>query len=266
MGKKKFIRLVSVLLVCALAFGIFWIVTEDERYIRSELRDIQRQVDKFRAGERDYVDFSCYGIVGKDPRTEELLITLVKEMCENREQALLLKFLVRVEFEDFYSPKLASTLKEYLGVSGDLEFVFGVLGSYEFESKLEYYNKDISLNRDTGLLAAYIEKHGTQPFTTTPGEGYYANEKDSYDKDVVGLPNSPLYDVEQITYLGDFKCIYHYGVKLNSYYEETSYSNTSFLFRDNYMTFGPDSGELVWSGDYMLCFDTSGNLINFSKL
>lgn len=266
MKKKKIICLVSVLLVCALVFGIFWIATEDERYIKKELRNIQTQVDKFRAGERDYVDFSCYDIIGTDPRTEELLITLVKEMCENREKDLLLKFLTRVEFEDFYSPELAATLKENLGVSGDLEFVFGVLDSYEFDSKLEYYNRDIVLNRDTGLLAAYIEEHGTQTFTAVPGEGYYANEKDTYDKDIVGLPTSPLYDVEQVVYMGDFKCIYRHGVKLNSYYEETSYSNASYLFRDNYITFGPDAGELVWSGEYMLCFDAAGNLTAFCKI
>lgn len=267
MDKQKKIKvIISVLLICVLAFAIYWKASETERSIKARLKGIQTSVDAFRSGKQDSFHFFFPDYVAEDPRIAELLASLVKEMCENQEDEMLLEFLDALEDADYCSETLAAILNEHLGASSDLEYVFGFIDSSKFQFYLDYYNTKVNINRNTGLLAAYIEEHGSQPFTTTPREGYYAKEKDTYSRDVVGLPTSPLYDSVSVTHLGDFKYKHEYGVKLNAYYEETAYSRYTYYFRGNIIPFSLNDGEIVWSGDYLLCFDYSGNLIGFQKI
>ena len=267
MGKKKIIIIVSALLVCALVFAIYWKATENERYIKGEMKDIQEQVSEFRAGEKDSFHIYFLDYVAEDPGMEELLISLVKEMCENREGTMLLKFLEELEYTDYHSEALAVVLSENLGTSGDMDFVLGILDSYTFKSTLEYYNNKVSINRNSGAIALYIEEHGTQSFTTTPGEGYYADEEDGTTKEVIGIEGSNLHDSVSLTNYGDFQLRHSYGVRLNwSTYKEESYSFAGYYFRGDQLSFDPSCGECVWSGGYLFCFDVNGTLLGFDKL
>ena len=270
MEKKKLITIISAVLVCALVFGVFWIATEDVRYIKSEMKDIQEQVDDFRSGERDRFHIYLLDEVAENPKMDEFLTSLVIEMCESKETDMLTCFLRELEHidlnslnilnaleEHFASAKLSS-LKDYEQLSNDAENINLVL---------DYYNVQTpSVNRDTEFIAEYIKENGTKVVSTTAGEGYYADKSNESSKNVVGLPTSPLHDSASITYSGDFKYVHSYGVRLNSYYEETSYSNYTNYFRDNAIDFTHKDGELVWSGDYLFCFSPTGVLLNYALL
>lgn len=257
MNKKKIIIIVAIMLVSIVTFAIYWNVTEEERCIKSELRKMERQVTSA-AG---VMSFTCYD----DPRTEELAITLVKGMFENDDMNSLFDFIYYLEErEDYHSQKLASTLNEQFNAYDDWEYLYRISNSRFNE--LEFYKPNIVITRNTGSLADYIDEHGTKPFTTTPGEGYYANEEDTYNKEVIGIPGSPLYDVDEVVHMGDFKCYYQYGVMLDTFYQETSYSRFNGQFRGTPINFSPKLGELIWSGDYMFCFDATGNLINYCNI
>ena len=162
-------------------------------------------------------------------------------------------------------PETAKALAEtFAGCASDnLEDAFKIKETLKY---LDYYNANLNINRDSTLIATYIESNGIEEITTTPGTGFYANEENHSSSHKVGLSNSPLYDDESITYHGDFMIRRKYGVKLNSYYEETSYSDTSCCFRDNYIDFSPDDGECIYSGDYLFCFASNGTLIDFAEI
>ena len=263
MSKKKIIIIGSVLLACVLVFGIFWKATEHERFFRSEMKDITQQVEKYRNGERDYFLFMSFlDFVAEDPRMEEHICSLVKEMCENNEDKMLVDFLDEIENADYCNKAVDETLRANFGKTGDLEYILEAVE--RMNGKLDYYG--VSINKNEGFLAEYIKENGTKAFTTEPGKGYYAGMKNESSKHVVGLPTSPLHDSESITYMGDFMCKHSYGVRLNNYYEETPYSNYSYKFRDNGISFGPNDGEIVWSGDYLFCFTKIGVLKDFRKI
>ncbi len=265
--KKLIIIIISAVLVCALAFGVYWKATEDDRYIKGEMKDIQEQVDDFRSGERDSFHIFFLEEEAQDPRMDEFLTSLVKEMCENDESVMLNDFLGELEYTEFHSKNVLEAMNEYfssvkLNDLMDFEQVRNDIGIINMG--LKYYKVQApSLTRDTEFIAEYINKNGTKAITTTVGEGYYADKNNEFSRDVIGLSNSPLHNSKTITYAGDFKYVHSYGVRLNGYYEETAYSNYSYYFRDNNINFTPDDGELVWSGDYLFCFSPIGVLLHY---
>ena len=123
-----------------------------------------------------------------------------------------------------------------------------------------------ALNRNTGIMEQYLLEHGTNQITLTPGKGYYAGKKDEATHTVIGITGSPLYDDVVITYLGDFKCVYKSGVTLNNIYQETHYSNCYYYFREVSIVFDPKENTYIWSGDYVFCFSSTGDLIDYSKV
>ncbi len=268
--KKLIIIIISVVLACALALGVFLKVTEDERYIKGKIKGIQQQVDEFRAGERDDINLHDYKKAIKDPQTDEFLISLVKEMCENDETDMLQDFVRGFESADFRSEKILDIINEYFSSAE-----FDDMTDYEqmkdiverINSDSYYYKFEMpSVNRDTEFIADYINKNSTKAFTTTKGEGFYADKEDEFSKNVVGLPDSPLYDAVSITYAGDFKYVNKYGVELNRFYEETSYSKYTYYFRDNEIGFKHNFGDVVWSGDYLFCFSDTGELLCYDTI
>ena len=132
--------------------------------------------------------------------------------------------------------------------------------------RLDSYSDDMRLNKGENPIASYIEEHGTEKISTASGTGFYADKEDSYSKKTIGISGSPLYDAEQITYKGDFKIEEQYGVELNSYYEETHYSRTYYYFRDQKISFSPDEKDIVYSGEYLFCFDSNGYLTNYCNI
>ncbi len=170
----------------------------------------------------------------------------VKELFKEKNYRKLDSFLFECEELGFEDETLEDTVKKCYEEIGDIEsalLLFRWLDDYNVE-----------LRKDKGVIAAYIKENGTQPVTTKKGEGYYADKKDYVDKDTVGLHNSPLYDAKEYKFFGDFKSVRKYGVKLNSWYEETNYSyEAKYCFRDK-GSFESLNGEFIWSGDYLFQF------------
>jgi hypothetical protein len=131
---------------------------------------------------------------------------------------------------------------------------------------LDYYRPSVTLTRTSAWISSYINENGTHEITRTPGTGYYANNKDESFGGTIGIEGSPLYEETRITYYGDFKCVHKYGVRLNSYYEEVSFSGRQYYFRDKELPDSPDEAVLVWSGEYLFWFDIKGNLISYINM
>ncbi len=199
----------------------------------------------------------------EDPEFIDILATQVSEIVDNGEYDLLDALLRAMENQDAHISQIRDIITDSFGSVADLETALEI--KEELKS-LDYYNANVTLDRDSTIVASHIQANGTREISTTPGTGFYKDETDSSSSERVGLPTSPLYDAKSITYLGDFKIKREYGVRLNSYYEETSYSRTSYYFRDNHIDFSPNDGECVYSGDYLFCFGSDGSLIGFDKI
>ena len=184
-------------------------------------------------------------------------------MLANEEYDLLNEFLSGLEDGNVFISEIQDDITKSFISAENLETAFEIKKKLQY---LDYYNANLSFNRISAIVDSYIESNGVEEITTTPGTGFYANEEDRVYFNRVGLSTSPLYDAERITYCGDFRIEHKYGVELNSYYEETPYSYTSYYFRDNHIWFSPKDGECVYSGGYLFCFASDGALIHYAEI
>lgn len=260
--KKTLIIIVSTLTAIAIVFAIYWKATEHDRYVKSSIDRITTQITDYHSGERSR--FFFYSSELRDSTIIDFISTQVSEMIENEEYRMLTDFLYALEYENAYIPEIREKIANSFINANNLETAFKMKDNFEYY--LDYYNAQMSLSRDSALIVSYIESNGVNKITTTPGTGFYANETDYTSKERVGLSTSPLYDAKSVTYMGDFKMTHSYGVRLNSYYEETYYSSTCYHFRDNYIDFSPDDGECIYSGEYLFCFSQDGELIGAEKI
>lgn len=199
----------------------------------------------------------------EDPEFISFLSAQIAKMFENGEYSLLKKFLSEMEHDDTKISEILDVVtKQYESVT-NLDVALQIKSELEL---LEYYNANLKLIRSSGLVVSYIDANGIEEITTTPGTGFYANEKDTSYRDTVGVSGSPLYDAERTTYRGDFAIKTEYGVELNSQYKETSYSFSYYYFRDHGIPFSPDDGECIYSGDYLFCFASNGTLIGYRMI
>lgn len=261
--KKTLIIIVSVLAAIALSFAIYWKATENDRYIQRRIDELREEISAYRSGES--YNFSCWipSSVTVEPTYIDFLSTQVSEMIDNAEYRLLYKFLANLERRHAYISEIKNDVTNLFNGVGDIEVAIEIKDQLEF---LDYYNTDLDLKRDSSIITAYIETNGIEEITTTPGTGYYADETDRSSRKRVGLSTSPLYDAESVTYMGDFEITHKYGVRLNTYYEESSYSSTICRFRDNHISFSPYDGECIYSGEYLFCFSKDGTLIGADKI
>lgn len=263
---KKILIVIVSIAVLAIAFLIFWKATEHDRFIKREMKEFSQEVSNHRNGV--HYDFHLDPAAMEDPTFVDFLKSQISDMFENDEYILINHVLSDMEY-DAKNEEILDLVTDYCKEIEDLKTA---LWFYDMrDSKYYYYNLKF-LNRNSGIIASYIEENGTKEITTTPGEGYYADKEDSSSRHTVGLSGSPLYDAISIKYLGDFMIENIYGVELNRYYEETSYSYKDYYFRDNDLTvrgdsgFTLDDGECVYSGDYLFFFSENGDLILFSNL
>lgn len=261
--KRRVIIIISVIATLVVAFLIYWKATEHDRYIKGCIDDVREEILDYRSGASSDIYFWVSSSAMEDPTYIDFLSTQVSEMIDNAEYNLLYKFLKRLELEDAYISGIKNDVTNLFNSVGDLKAALEIKDKLEY---LDYYNADFDLSRDSSIVTTYIEANGIKKISTTPGTGYYANEKDESTFKRVGLPTSPLYDATSTTYQGDFKIKSEYGVELNSYYEETSYSRTNYYFCDNYISFSPDDGECIYSGEYLFCFSYNGTLIGVEKI
>ena len=277
--KKLIIIIVAISLLCVTAFLIFWNATEYDRELNQKIKKTQERIAEFRENETDSKYFLPIYIFDEYHTDEKFITFLCSEiqiMCQNSEYSLLHNFVYDIMINnDIVNIEIIDTLVHCFESASSLEQAFGIRDAFEpvgsrWSSDTFYYWDKIQpkmvLARNTTVLAEYLETNNARSFTMIPGEGYYAEFEDTSSKDVIGLPNSPLYDSESITYFGDFKCRSWHGVKLNEYFEEVSYGGSVYYFRDNAIHFDPTKGECVWSGEYLFCFDTNGTLIGYELI
>lgn len=262
-GNKKWI-VVSLVLFLVVVFAIAWFATGKIRFTNKEMKNTTKQVELYRSGERDYFDFSFYDYVAEDPRVEKMVISLVAEMCDNGETEMLMEFIDRLVFTEFYSPAVLSTLEEKIIASDNIDFM---LQMRDFASEGDFYFPVVPVLRDSGTVYNYIQEHGIKEITMTPGEGYYADMENTSSTEVIGLEDSPLYSSHSVGYFGDFARGSSDGVHLDFNYEEQEYGSTRYYFRDQTIPFDPfDQGEVVWSGDYLFDFHSNGYLNTYAKI
>lgn len=292
--KRKLIVTVAVVLTCV----IVWSATADIRSRNSCMRSIEEVISNYRSGEGSSINIGFPDSLPEDTKFEKFLLTQAQEMCQNDELELLISYLNALERRNYESAAITETADNYflakaqktcqardltslielLSALDDFDYtspsITAMVTDYfstaesieealEIKNRLEWYGYDFNLNRNSGVLASYIKERGTNPITKSPRSGYYADKKDTSWKNVIGLEGSPLYDAGSITYKGDFKYIQSWGVDLNKWYKEESYSESEYYFRDQKIYFSPDKGECVWAGDYLFCFDSNGELVDY---
>lgn len=252
--KKILIVVVGFVLLCALAFAIAWPATDHMRFRNKEISKIKAGISDYRSG-KSSLDFRMPYTLTEDAKFAEFLLTQTQEMCENDESKLLCEFLKILANREYHSSAITEAVNEYI------LSVNSVDEALELGLILQQFDKSASLNRYYGVMASYIKEKGVNPITTIHGKGYYADKKDSYSKETIGLSNSPLYRAERVTYKGDFEYIKVWGVRLDDYYQEESYSSSSLYFRGKRLSSLPDLNSCVWSGDYLFVFSTGGELL-----
>lgn len=261
---KKFIPPVIGVLVCALLFSVYWFATKTDRDRKELMTEISEELAENYSDSSPSLYFYYDDVWNTDTEFNDFLVIQVQDLINNKKSMLLLEFLENLEDQDTFNSEIVSLITNTSTTTADIEFLLDIFDYLPY-NELKYYNQCFVFNRNSGMLGQYISQNGTKPITYTEGEGYYADSEPKSEKNVIGIPTSPLYDAKSISYFGDFKCVNEYGVKLDQYYQEKSYSNSSYYFRGAYMhNFTPYDGECVWSGTYLFCFAPDGTLLNFA--
>ncbi len=263
--KRKIIIISSAVIVLTLmiiGFSIYWNATEDDRYIKSEMEYVLEQVEAYRSGENSDIEFYVASSVLDDWEFIDFLSVQASEMIDNGEYDLLFEFLTELRRNDACISEIQDNVKNMFESIEDLEIALEIKEKYS----VDYYEPVLSFRRDSKLFSSYIKSNGIEEITTTPGTGFYANEKDDISTDWIGLEGSPIHDSKSLTYMGDFKILEEYGVTLDKYYNETYYSYDNYYFCDQPIDFSPMDGECIYSGNYLFCFDSDGTLIGCEKI
>lgn len=272
MDKKKLTILkyaVIVLLTCAFLFVIYWTSTSETRHRNEEIEIHTRIIEDFQENHSYSLSFYIPDDLYHDPIYREFLNGKIQELFEQKDYRTLCALLKLLE-EDLahtsyflpYITEFRENLTESFNAHPSIEDKLALIKAAE---RLEFCNANLKLTRDS--LASYIDEHGENPIHTTPGMGgYYDGLEDEHTSEKHGIEGSALYDADDITYMGDFMKMYSHGVRLNSFYEETSYSSTVYLFKGQPIEFSPVELSCVYSGDYLFGFDEAGNLAGYENL
>ena len=159
----------------------------------------------------------------------------------------LANFLIQLEQDEY--------LKE--SIKTEVSFL-----DFTIEEKLLIYSASLKYYTIPGIskdeIETYVRENGTHTLYMEVGKGgYYDGEEDIYSYDRIGLDDSPLYDVSSIKYFGDFFQFHEHGVQLNERYQEESYSNYSFYFKEDKIEFDPRNYECYYSGKYLFGIGSS---------
>lgn len=251
MNKKKLaIILIAVIVV------VIGIIIISSIYKENENREkMYRGIDSWVNGgkENGYIG-SLINEYGKD---DEELVQYLKDAtyrCKDDIEKL----------NDFTKTLYSSTQRHYDAVQ---EVVDDIWNNLPLDEKLENsekwrYNRYMDSWKVTYQdIEKYIEEHGEKEiYTDGQDVGYYAGKTEYNDKgEYIG--GTPLHDGVSVSYHGDFERICYYGVELNQYYEETSYSRVDCYFRGTLIEFDVLSHDFIYSGDYLFAFSNT----TFSK-
>ncbi len=264
---KKIIIVAVIVAIIAIAF----FATGPARDRKREMNDIENELAAYRSGESNSLIILCDRWM-TDTRFQEFITDKVQEMFDNKEYKLLRDFLhvlynKREPTYDFLKDAVTNCFN---GIS-DIDVALDAYDQLKYDKDIDYdllgdYTEGIALSAKTGILGDYINKNGINSITMRRRGGYYADKENEHTSSRVGLSNSPLYDAYTAEYFGDFCYKEKSGVKLNSFYEETSYSEKHYFFRDEGIPFSPYDGECIWSGSYLFLLDDNKNLIDLTQV
>lgn len=266
---KGYRRFALTLFVLFLIVLVGFVCTEGLRARAPEINNLKEDISFARDGM--YVSIERHNIGYKmkdDAKFHDFLADEAEKMLENGEFDVFSYYISMLERNgEAYRniERINIAISNHFGSVAKMEECLEMFNLFELRD-VKYYSKNLVMSENSGAIFRYIQANGTNSITTTPGEGYYSGRTNETTKDVVGLPNSPLFDAVSITYNGDFQLVHKYGVKLNYLYKEEAYSSKTYYFRDEYVPFGPNDGKCVWSGDYMFCFDADGNMKDYTKI
>ena len=201
----------------------------------------------------------------EDPKFQRFIIENAQKMSDDGETVLLGKFVDRIAYSGCEYPEVLEIVKEYYNNLDSMDDVIELISS---AGQWDYYCDAIDAKKTSPFFKKYFEENGMYIATTTPGEGYYGDKGSRKYNNTVGIEGSPLYDAGNISYYGDFKVAHQEGVRLDYNYNEESYSNTFYYFRDNYMAINPFEvgGEWILTGEWLFNFDDSGELAYYGKV
>lgn len=268
-NKPKIMKIVKIVvpsvLVLVVAFGVFWLATAQNRLRDQTMKEIEQQIEECRI--KGETRFSKY--IPMELRDDEIFLGfIVEKIYEMYNRHEIQKF-----GDSFVCTMIDNELDEEVIINAVIEGYQKVSSFGEaleirdnFKYREEIFNR-LSMTRSTPMLVEYIEKHGTKPVETTPGKGYYADEKDIH---YVNRPGGgPLYDAIYTTYIGDFKVVHYFGTTLNRFYQEEEYSYLTCCFREAILYFDLDFEEyeeIVWTGEYLLFFSENDVLLEYEYL
>lgn len=266
MGKKTFITVVILMLITAVAgVALYFVATADQREEAAEVAElkatIQDEIDAYRSGRSKQLDFFVGFGLENNSEVEAYVIQTIEELYKNQEINILCAFLDELD-NNYENENVLKYLQNSVENSQEIDLNIRLLNEL---NQFGYYS-NLGVSKKTRFLASYIENNGTKPVTLMPGQGYYANHTDESHSTTIGIAGSPLHEDKSVTYMGDFKKVVESGVRLNSYYEEESYSRTEYFFRECFLFDFNENWEFVWSGDYLFCFSANGDLETYIKV
>ena len=104
-GKKKIIVLI---LICAIAFAIYWMATGYQRYRDHAINELENSISQFRNDYNADSNKTFYFYISspkkeeykerlkEDSKFKESVAAETKKMCDNNETKLLIQFLYRI--------------------------------------------------------------------------------------------------------------------------------------------------------------------------
>lgn len=268
-GKKKMIFAFVVVVLLGI-FGTFcWKFIKLELLRKDTIETIEAQVVDFRNGDLFFFDFQINSKFMENTEFQDFLVDQVDTMYKNKEYKLLDGFLCEIEQNNLHCPFLLDAVTTGYLQAQTIEEAYDIWHTLFFR---EYYSSKISLAKESPLISSYLSKNGIKDISLTPGEGYYANEKDdkNYNGDYYTHDDGEtvyLYIQEETIYKGDFKCHRVSGDRLNDSDDVTHYNRSEYYFREIEIPFFPeDDAEIIWSGDYLFYFSSYGDLVSFVKI
>ena len=246
--KIKLIKALAILLIIILIVMII-ICNNQKQKKEQQLKQIFSVLDSWADGDRNSSLYlpSWNSVKNKNKtNVEKKIVEIVKNQKDDPHN--LAYFLYKIEQEKYMLSSVNDELSK-------LEFDFNDRLSFS-SSKTYYETQYYKLPKVTkDEIMAYVNKNGEKKLHFTKGTGgFYDGEEDSYDKDEVGLKGSPLYEITQITYSGDFKTVSTSGVQLDRYYKEQHYSGVNYYYKDKSVNFYYLQSECYLSGDYLFAF------------
>lgn len=240
--KKKIlisIICIIVLLLCLIPVIISNIKKANET--KEEKENIFKAMECWAKGEEYYGDcLKDWEYSRHTEFIEENAIKIVKEIKSNPKK--LSFFLKKLEDKNF----------EKQGIQNEINKL-----TLDFEEKISlHYSTYLWFYQLPKITKAEVETYIKQNenrklYLKSDEGGFYDGNKDTHNRNTVGIEGSPLYDAKSTTYFGDFKCVLEYGVKLNSTYHEQSYSHSFYYFKDQIIGFNPLIYDCYHVGKYL---------------